>query len=167
MNEGLTEAIEGLVKFTNDYMTKAQAELKLATDKIQAGTFTMNDAFEGMMRGANLLLNGIAGSAVESMDFATTLTKYLGERPLSTKPLYVGQPGAWTLAITTPLTNAQNEVLPNVTVDPVALGDGAKDPFVVRTVVQKVSGGTYAGVVTAKSADGATTKPLVVKIQVA
>lgn len=169
MNEGLTEAIEGLVKFTNDYMAKAQAELKRATDKIEAGTYNINDAFDGMMRAATLWVSAVAGTAVESMDFATTLTKFVGTRTITTKPFTVGHAGAWTLAITQPFTNAQKTTLDagSVSVEPGEVADGLKDPVIVRAVLKSAESGYYGGVVTATNKDGSgTTQALPVQIQV-
>lgn len=169
MNEGLTEAIEGVVKFTNDYMAKVQAELKVVTEKIEKGTFTANDAFDGMLRAATLWVSGVAGAAVESMDFATTLTKYLGVRTITTPALKVGKAGAWKLALTPPFTNAQKASL-----DPSTLAlskdhvdDGQTETFTVSAkVTGDVGAGVYGGVVTATETTSGELRSLPVKIQV-
>lgn len=166
MSDAIAEAVEGLVQFTNDLMQKAQAELKVTTDKIESGTFTANDAFDGMVRASTFWVNSMASMFVKSMDTATILAKYTGIRTLSTKPLSVGKAGPWTLAITEPLTNAQKEVLAAATLEPAQLTDGATQTFVVKAVVQQVGGGLYAGVVTATDPAGQTVE-LDAKIQVA
>lgn len=169
MSDGITEAIEGLVQFTNAYMAKAQAELKVTTDKITAGTFTANDAVDGMLRAGMLWVGGLAGAAVETMDAASTIAKWVGKRTLYTGPLKVGLAGPWSLAITTPLTNAQNQVLAapsaSVSIEPPGVQAGETDTFVVKAVVTQAGSGLYAGVVTATNAAGAK-KDIVAKIQV-
>lgn len=167
MNEAIAETIEGFVEWSNAYMKKAQAELQVTTDKLRTGTFTAADAADGMMRAATLLLGGMASLASESMDAASTLSKYVGTRTLTTKPLSVGEKGAWKLAISKPLTNAQQEVLApsTVSVTPDQLTDGITQTFQVSAVVNQVGGGLYVGEVTATNDAGAT-KVVMAKIQV-
>jgi hypothetical protein len=169
MDDALSEAVEGLVKFTNDYVSKVQQELKVTTDKISTGTFAMEDAFQSMLRLGSLWMTGLAGAAVEGMDFATTLTKYLGTRTIVSQPYKVGAAGAWTLALTGPLTDGQQEVLDPavVTVEPAQVADGLTDTFVIKAVVQQVGGGIYGGTVTATSPNGKVKpKSVQVKLQV-
>jgi hypothetical protein len=169
MSDAIGEAIEGMVQLTNDLMKKAQAELKITTDKMQNGTLTANDAVDSLMRASTFWVTSMASVAVKGLDTAAILAKFVSHRTLTSKAMTVGQPGPWTLALTGPLTNAQKAVLGPpaaiVEVVPAAVKDGATETFVVQAKVQQVGGGLYVGEVTATDPSGKTV-PLVAKIQV-
>lgn len=169
MSNAFSESVEGYVEWANAYLAKAQQELKVTTDKVHQGGFTADDAVDAMVRTALLMFNGFASLASESMDAAATMAKFSATRTITSKPISVNKPGAWNLAITTPLVNAKNVPLPSgsVRLVPDSIADGMQETFRVEAVVQEVPGGVYAGAVTATSAAG-TAGPvtLVAKVQV-
>jgi hypothetical protein len=158
MSESLSMAVEGLVNFTNGIIQKAQAELKVTTDKLAAGPITADDAVDAMVRMSTVWLNGMAGAAVEGFDAATTLAKYLGTRTVVSEPLSVGQPGPWKLALTAPLVSAkQDEILPKcLEVVPDKVEQGDQQTFYVRATIAQTGGGTYEGNVVATNDTGET-----------
>jgi hypothetical protein len=167
MNEGAAEAIDGWARWTEAYLERAQAELKATTDKLRAGPLTADDLVDGMVRATNLWVTSMASLASEGLDAVTMVAKFTGQRTLRSKDLVVGQPGAWDLALTTPLTNAKQESLPAVSVALTRhhVDDGTSDTFAVKAVVNVAPAGLYVGEVTATSESGAT-EPVQVWIQV-
>jgi hypothetical protein len=136
---------------------------------MQNGTLTANDAVDSLMRASTFWVTSMASVAVNGLDTAAILAKYVSHRTVTSKALKVGQPGPWKLALTGPLTNAQKQVLgppqASVEIKPPELQDGATQTFVVQAKVQQVGGGLYVGEVTATDPSGKTV-PLVAKIQV-
>lgn len=167
MSDAMAEAIEGLVKMTNSVMQKTQEELKITTDKMAAGPLTADDAVDAFVRLGTAWVNGIATAGVELFDAATTLAKYTGGNKVTSHPLKVGAPGAWTLTVGDPLTGAKTGAIDSklVEVIPGQVSDGEKETFVVRVNGATLSGGMYAGSVIATNATGET-KTVVVKVQV-
>lgn len=157
MTNAWIEAVQGYVQWADAYVKKAQSELNATTTKLEApGGFTADDAVDAGMRMWMLLFNGMASLATEGMDAAATMAKYSATRTITSSPLSVGQPGEWTLAITSPLTNAKNVPLPasSVSIKPHHVQDGATEAFRVSVTVQEAPGGVYAGKVTATKPDG-------------
>lgn len=167
MNDAMFEAMEGLMQATNTFLQKAQAELKVTTDKMAKGPLTADDVVDAMARMGTLWANGLATAAVEGFDAAVTMAKYAGSVPRYSDPAGVHEAGAWDLAVTGPFAAGKGSELPvqDLTVIPAKVDDGSTQTFVVRSRAKAPRAGVYAGTVRATNAAGKT-KDIPVKIVV-